>query len=93
MKHRIPVHAPQHRSATLANSSSATIYGQTTPQVVKFQEFSTSVVYQVLDTLDGIDVVLGMNFLSAHSISILPKSRSVSIPMHHGSCLVVKSAP
>jgi hypothetical protein len=61
--------------------------------VVKIQQFSASVVFQVLDTLDGIDVVLGMNFLSAHSISILPKSRSVSIPMHDGSCLVVKSAP
>jgi hypothetical protein len=61
--------------------------------VVKIQHFSAPVVFQVLDTLDGIDVVLGMNFLSAHSISILPKSRSVSIPMHDGSCLVVKSAP
>jgi hypothetical protein len=93
MKHTIPVHAPKHRSATLANSSSATIHGQTTPQVVKIQQFSAPVVFQVLDTLDGIDVVLGMNFLSAHSISILPKSRSVSISMHDGSCLVVKSAP
>jgi hypothetical protein len=70
MKHRIPVHAPKHRSATLANSSSATIHGQTTPQVVKIQQFSALVVFQVLDTLDGIDVVLGMNFLSAHSITI-----------------------
>jgi hypothetical protein len=93
MKHRIPVHAPKHRSATLANSSSATIYGQTTPQVVKIQQFSAPVVFHVLETLDGIDVVLGMNFLSAHSIIILPKSRSVSIPMHDGSCLVVKYAP
>jgi hypothetical protein len=91
--HSVPVHTPKHRSATLANSSSATIHGQTTPQVVKIQEFSVPVVFQVLDTLDGIDVVLGMNFLSAHSMSILPKSRSVPIPMQHGSCLVVKSAP
>jgi hypothetical protein len=92
MKHRIPVHSLKHGPATLANSSSATIQSQSTHHVVKIQQFSARVVFQVLDTLDGIVVVLGMNFLCAYSSSILPKCRSVSIPMHDGSCLVEKSA-
>jgi hypothetical protein len=47
--HRIPVHAPKHKSATLANSSWATILGQTTPQVVKIQQFSAPAVFEVFD--------------------------------------------
>jgi hypothetical protein len=68
----IPSQTPKHKSATLAISSSATIHGQTTTQVVKIQEFSAPDVIQGFVTLDTIDVALSVNFLFSYSISIVP---------------------
>jgi hypothetical protein len=61
--------------------------------VVKIQRFFAPVTFQVLGTHDGVDVVLGMNFLSSQNSFIVSKSRSISIPMCDGTCLVVEPAP
>jgi hypothetical protein len=57
------------------------------------QGLNASVVFQVLDSLDGVDLVLGWNFLSTHCIDVLSKNLSLSIPQPHGQPVIVKSAP
>jgi hypothetical protein len=46
----------------------------------------------VLKDIDGVDVVIGLNFLYAHSIDVRSKDLAISIPTHSGP-IIVKSAP
>jgi hypothetical protein len=54
---------------------------------------NASVVFQVLDSLDGVDLVLGLNFFSTHCVDVMCKNLSLSIPHPHGPPVIVKSAP
>jgi hypothetical protein len=83
----------KHKSAALANKSSALIRGQTEPLNLAIQSFSAPAVLQGLDDLDGVDAVIGLNFLRTHNIDVLSQKLAVSIPMPQGLPLIVKSAP
>jgi hypothetical protein len=58
----------RHSSATLADKSTTSILGKTTPLVVSctaqgINVTSDPTVFQVLESLDGVDAVIGMNLL------------------------------
>ena len=46
----------------------------------------------MLQEIDGVDAVLGLNFMSAHRVNVNCEDLSISIPTPDGN-LVVKSAP
>jgi hypothetical protein len=50
-------------------------------------------VLQVLDDIDGVDAVIGLNLLRTHNIDVLSQKLALSIPMPQGPTLIVKSAP
>ena len=82
----------KHAAATLANNSSAMILGKTNPVTLNLQSCSAPAVFQVLAELDGVDVVVGLNFLREHNIQVISKDLAIFIPMPDGS-LLVKAAP
>jgi hypothetical protein len=92
-KNGIDFQPTNQNKATLANSTSATILGKTAPQQLSMPGLNASVVFQVLDSLDGVDLVLGLIFLSTHCIDVLSKNLSLSIPQQHGPPVAVNTAP
>jgi hypothetical protein len=82
----------KYTAASLANKSTACIRGATAPVSLSIQSFTALAVLQVLDNPDGVDAILGLNFLRAHSISVHPESLSIPIPSPTG-IVTVKSAP
>ena len=68
------------------------ILGKTNPVTLNLQAFSAPVVFQVLAEHDGVDLVVGLNFLREHNIQVIPKYLAISIPMPDGP-LLVKAAP
>ena len=88
----LPYSRSKHAAATPADSSSAKILGTTNPVTLNLQSFSAPVVFQALPELDGVDVVVGLNFLRENNIQVVPKDLAISIPMPDGP-LLVKAAP
>jgi hypothetical protein len=56
-----------HKSAALANKSSGLIRGQTVPLNLDIQSFCAPAVPQMLDDINGVDAVIGLNYLITFS--------------------------
>jgi len=80
------------QSASLADGSSVRITGATPTLTVKLSSVLSKHKFQVLTALDGMDVVLGMDYLSANDATVHPRKLTVSLPSPKGT-IVVKAAP
>jgi hypothetical protein len=65
--------------------------GRTDPLELQIKLFKAPAILQVLKTLDGIDALMGLNFMKTHAINVRTKDNSIEIPTPEGR-LHVKSA-
>lgn len=79
-------------SASLADGTSVGITGCTPKLSVKLSSVLSKHKFLVLPNLDGMDVVLGMDYLATNDATVHPRKLTVSLPSAKGT-IVVKAAP
>ena len=80
------------QSASLADGTSVGITGCTPKLSVKLSSVLPKHKFLILPNLDGMDVVLGMDYLAANDATVHPRKLTVSLPSAKGT-IVVNAAP
>ena len=89
----IDVRARQTRDVTLADGGTVPMDGVTAPVSLQCGPLRTQWPLQVLPALDGMDVVLGMDFLTAHAVDIRPRVRKLDLTLASGERVTLSAAP